>query len=609
MITAHAASSDVTRTWPTISGRPKGPAGLWSRLATILWLSCLVTAPAFGQSRLAHGPFHANWSLNVPNRAFEVVVNLDHYPDLEAGRALLSIASEPARGAGFHCPNDGIGFGGAVSGAFCGEIYERAQRDGLGTEVAGVRYAGDQAIIAWRFADEPTLRLLVITGTGPDARMSLVDPRRGVDASYGAIRRPHDCEFTMCQFGGDFARDDILADPQAALGPTADLEFLRRFRDMVELQVPGAQSPGDEVPPAWAGETDVSSVQGAWTVYDGRSGESLITLDLQHTPGDPSVTGRGRVVGGSLAIQGADVIADGAVTADATDLRLSAGDGFGRLVIGGGNGPILSGTLFVNGMSYPIELRSSGMPPPEVASNGQGSAGAAATGWLPRFGGQALSYWNHNGSGMAWESRGDDRWIWYYRPRPGLAGVGVGQGTLLFEGRRSGDRMVGTAYTFSGPCGPAGFAVDGPISANDERVSMTGTAPRRDEACNVVARRGERLDFTFIAMQPDDIGPAEIDTFDAPGIGVSGTAFRATGLSPGDVLNVRIDPTTRAEIVGGLTGRERVTVARCTPAVDAARWQASGYQARRGMIARAWCLVSANDLRGWAYGQYLEPLE
>ena len=210
---------------------------------------------------------------------------------------------------------------------------------------------------------------------------------------------------------------------------------------------------------------------------------------------------------------------------------------------------------------------------------------------------------------MAWESSGDRRWVWYYALRDGLAGSGVRPGTLLFEGRRVGRRMEGTAYTFSGPCGPAGFPVDGPIGARDESVAMEGTAPRRDEACNVYDRRTERLAFEFLSMQPDGVGPAEIETYDMPGVGVSGTAFRAADLPPGDVLNMRIDPDPRAEIVGRLTGRETVTVTQCAPAVDAAAWEGAGYARRRAMIRRSWCLAAWDDIEGWVYGRYLEPVQ
>ncbi|WP_257891853.1 hypothetical protein [Gymnodinialimonas phycosphaerae] len=35
---------------------------------------------------------------------------------------------------------------------------------------------------------------------------------------------------------------------------------------------------------------------------------------------------------------------------------------------------------------------------------------------------------------MAWGSRGTQRWVWYYRPRAGIAAQGVTPGTLLLSG-------------------------------------------------------------------------------------------------------------------------------------------------------------------------------
>ena len=104
-------------------------------------------------------------------------------------------------------------------------------------------------------------------------------------------------------------------------------------------------------------------------------------------------------------------------------------------------------------------------------------------------------------------------------------------------------------------------------------------------------------------------GAAEIETFDAPGIGVSGTMFRATDLPAGDVLNVRIDPGSSATIVGALTGREIVSVERCTPDPAADRWERASFGERRAMIAASWCLVVGEGIRGWAYGRYLAPVD
>ena len=65
----------------------------------------------------------------------------------------------------------------------------------------------------------------------------------------------------------------------------------------------------------------------------------------------------------------------------------------------------------------------------------------------PARGGESI--WTHNGSTVRWVSSGQDRWLYYVDPRPGLPVV---PDTLLFEGQRIENRLVGTAYVFSSVC-------------------------------------------------------------------------------------------------------------------------------------------------------------
>ena len=48
----------------------------------------------------------------------------------------------------------------------------------------------------------------------------------------------------------------------------------------------------------------------------------------------------------------------------------------------------------------------------------------------------------HNSSMVRWVTSGEARWIYYVDPRPGLP---VAPETLLFEGQRVGNKLVGTA--------------------------------------------------------------------------------------------------------------------------------------------------------------------
>jgi hypothetical protein len=60
-------------------------------------------------------------------------------------------------------------------------------------------------------------------------------------------------------------------------------------------------------------------------------------------------------------------------------------------------------------------------------------------------------------------SSGEDRWMYYLEPRPGLAAIGVQPGTLLFRRHRSGNILAGTAFVFSENCPPAPYRVEGVI--------------------------------------------------------------------------------------------------------------------------------------------------
>jgi hypothetical protein len=93
------------------------------------------------------------------------------------------------------------------------------------------------------------------------------------------------------------------------------------------------------------------------------------------------------------------------------------------------------------------------------------------------------SIWMHNSSMVRWVSSGEPRWIYYVDPRPGLP---VQPDTLLFEGQRLGNRLVGTAYFFSSACPPTPYTVEGIIYSETD-VSLYGAVPVVDtDSCDVV---------------------------------------------------------------------------------------------------------------------------
>ncbi len=99
----------------------------------------------------------------------------------------------------------------------------------------------------------------------------------------------------------------------------------------------------------------------------------------------------------------------------------------------------------------------------------------------PARGGESI--WTHNGSTVRWVSSGQDRWFYYVDPRPGLPVV---PDTLLFEGQRIGNRLVGTAYVFSSACPPTPYTVEGIIYSETD-VSLFGAVPVVDPvSCDLV---------------------------------------------------------------------------------------------------------------------------
>jgi hypothetical protein len=103
---------------------------------------------------------------------------------------------------------------------------------------------------------------------------------------------------------------------------------------------------------------------------------------------------------------------------------------------------------------------------------------AAATGWLasglPATAGESI--WDHNGSMMRWIGVGQERWVVYLDPRPGIRAVGVQPGMLLFQGRKIGNWMGGAAYIFKAGCEPAAYRVEG-LVYSDTDVTLHGVAP------------------------------------------------------------------------------------------------------------------------------------
>ena len=103
--------------------------------------------------------------------------------------------------------------------------------------------------------------------------------------------------------------------------------------------------------------------------------------------------------------------------------------------------------------------------------------------------------WDHNGSVMYLIEDGASREFHYSKPRPGMLDAGVRPGSLLFRGEINGAQYLGTAYIFNPHCGPVPFEVKGVSLDADERIVLTGQAPRVGRNCRTYELYTTTLEF------------------------------------------------------------------------------------------------------------------
>jgi hypothetical protein len=103
--------------------------------------------------------------------------------------------------------------------------------------------------------------------------------------------------------------------------------------------------------------------------------------------------------------------------------------------------------------------------------------------------------WDHNGSVMYLVANGPLREFYYQKPRTGMLEVGVHPGSLLFRGEVENGQYSGTAYIFNAHCGQIPFQVKGPVLESDERIVLTGQAPRVGRNCRAHESATSSLEF------------------------------------------------------------------------------------------------------------------
>jgi hypothetical protein len=73
--------------------------------------------------------------------------------------------------------------------------------------------------------------------------------------------------------------------------------------------------------------------------------------------------------------------------------------------------------------------------------------------------------------------------------------VGARPGSLLFRGEIDNGQYSGTAFIFNAHCGQIPYQVTGPILDSDERIVLTGQAPRVGRNCRAYESTTSNLEF------------------------------------------------------------------------------------------------------------------
>jgi hypothetical protein len=196
--------------------------------------------------------------------------------------------------------------------------------------------------------------------------------------------------------------------------------------------------------------------------------------------------------------------------------------------------------------------------------------------------------WMHNGSIMELVADGAVRKFLYTEPREGMRRQGVTPGTLLFEGRKDGDRYSGTAFIFSKRCGRFFYEVSGEVTEGQRRVIVRGQAPRLNAKCNVTSHRDDELVFDYIGAAPAQaLAGAKFEAAPVSGHRAEPRSYRIKPDVSSGYLNMRSGPGQNHQVVAAIpAGSDGVMLDSCRPPED---------DKSRG----EWCRVTWRDHSGW----------
>jgi hypothetical protein len=104
-------------------------------------------------------------------------------------------------------------------------------------------------------------------------------------------------------------------------------------------------------------------------------------------------------------------------------------------------------------------------------------------------------------------ANGSSREFYYQKPRSGMLDAGARPGSVLFRGEVKDGQYFGTAYIFNQHCGVIPFDVRGQFYENDERITLTGQAPRVGRNCRAYETYTSNLEFKRLKRDPFTTAP------------------------------------------------------------------------------------------------------
>jgi hypothetical protein len=109
------------------------------------------------------------------------------------------------------------------------------------------------------------------------------------------------------------------------------------------------------------------------------------------------------------------------------------------------------------------------------------------------------THWVVEKSVVFLEPTGSKRQFFFVDPDSEWTGRGAQPGSLLFDGRKTEAKSYeGKLFVFAGRCGTRDYDASGPITNDDETVTLVGTAPTIDpETCEKTGERERTLVFNF----------------------------------------------------------------------------------------------------------------